>query len=111
MVEDALGKVNYPMEHHAEATLTAADEARLVKMCKALGNEKRMQIVRFLRQHPACITNDIVTHTPLAQATISQPLKVLREADIISGTIQGPAMCYCINEEAIDWLKQHIDWL
>ncbi|MGV2437876.1 MAG UNVERIFIED_CONTAM: metalloregulator ArsR/SmtB family transcription factor [Anaerolineae bacterium] len=99
------------MEEQIQATLSSTDEARLVQMCKALGNEKRMQIVRFLRQHPACITNDIVAHTPLAQATISQHLKVLREAGIISGTIQGPAMCYCINEEAIDWLKQQIERL
>ena len=88
-------------------TLTADDE-RLVKMMKALGNPTRVQIMRYLAENPQCITGDIVAFTPLAQATVSQHLKVLREAGLICGTVEGPAMCYCIDENAIAWLKTQV---
>jgi len=88
-------------------TLTA-DDARLVKMMKALGNPTRVQIMRYLAANPQCITGDIVAFTPLAQATVSQHLKVLREAGLICGMVEGPAMCYCIDEEAIAWLKAQV---
>lgn len=88
-------------------TLNAEDE-RLVKMMKALGNPTRMQIMRYLAANPQCITGDIVAFTPLAQATVSQHLKVLREAGLICGTVEGPAMCYCIDDETVAWLKARI---
>lgn len=89
-----------------------ADEDRLVKMLKALGNPVRFQIIQFLAANQACITNDIVRNTPLAQSTVSQHLKVLREAGLIDGEIDGPATCYCLNLEGFLWLKQHFaDWL
>lgn len=56
------------------------DEERLTQMMKALGHPARMQIVRYLSENPGCITGDIVDALPLAQATVSQHLKVLREA-------------------------------
>jgi ArsR family transcriptional regulator len=89
----------------------SADEDRLVKMMKALGNPIRWQIMRYLMQHPQCITGDIVAFTPLAQATVSQHLKVLREADLVCGSVEGPAVCYCVNEESVKWLKEHLDLL
>jgi predicted transcriptional regulator len=60
-------------------------------MLKALGNPIRFQIVEFLAQKKECITAEIVEATPLAQSTISQHLKVLREAGLIRGEIGGPA--------------------
>ena len=57
-----------------------SDEERLTQMMKALGNPARMQIVRYLSENPGCITGNIVDALPLAQATVSQHLKVLREA-------------------------------
>lgn len=85
------------------------DKQRLAKMLKALGNPVRFQIVEFLAHHPTCITNDIVHHTPLAQSTISQHLKVLREAGLIKGEIEGPATCYCLDQDGFRWLKEHFD--
>lgn len=88
------------------------DKQRLAKMLKALGNPVRFQIVEFLASHPTCITNDIVKNTLLAQSTISQHLKVLREAGLIQGEIEGPATCYCLNQEGLRWFKEHFDgWL
>lgn len=93
-----------------QITLTTPEE-RLVQMLKALGNPVRMQIVRYLRQNPQCITGDLVDVLPVAQATVSQHLKVLREAGIICGTVEGPATCYCLNDDAIDWMKTQLGLL
>lgn len=92
-------------------TLTA-DQQRLARMLKALGNPVRFQIVEHLAATQTCITNDIVRLLPLAQSTVSQHLKVLREAGLIRGEIEGPATCYCLDPEGIQWLKEQIDgWL
>jgi ArsR family transcriptional regulator, arsenate/arsenite/antimonite-responsive transcriptional repressor len=88
------------------------EKQRLAKMLKALGNPVRFQIIEFLAEHQMCITNDIVENTPLAQSTVSQHLKVLREAGLIRGEIEGPATCYCLNSESFCWLKDQIEtWL
>ena len=90
----------------------ASDKQRLAKMLKALGNPVRFRIVEFLAQNQTCITNDIVRNTPLAQSTVSQHLKVLREAGLIQGDIEGPATCYCLDSEGFRWLKEKIGgWL
>lgn len=86
-----------------------ADEQQLTTMLKALGHPARMQIVRYLRTHPQCITGDLVEVVPLAQATVSQHLKVLRDAGWITGTIEGPAVNYCINDEKLAWFKERVD--
>ena len=88
------------------------EKQRLARMLKALGNPQRFQIVEFLAANNMCITNDIVRHTPLAQSTVSQHLKVLREAGLIRGEIEGPATCYCLDPEGFNWLKEQIgNWL
>jgi len=90
----------------------APEKQRLAKMLKALGNPVRFQIVEFLARNQTCITNDIVRNTPLAQSTVSQHLKVLREAGLIQGEIEGPATCYCLDPEGFRWLKEQIDqWM
>ncbi len=91
-------------------TLTAEEE-RLTQMMKALGNPARMQIMRYLSATPGCITGDIVQVLPLAQATVSQHLKVLRDAGQIMGTIDGTATCYCIHEGNVMWFKEQINSL
>ena len=88
------------------------DQKRLARMLKALGNPIRFQIVEYLATSQTCITNDIVRLLPLAQSTVSQHLKVLREAGLIKGEIEGPATCYCIDTDGIQWLKDQIgNWL
>lgn len=85
------------------------DDLRLVKMLKALGNPVRFQIVQILAEKQVCITGEIVELTTLAQSTVSQHLKVLKEAGIILGEVEGPATCYCLNGTAITWLKEKIN--
>lgn len=77
-------------------------------MMKALGHPARMQIVRYLTQTPSCFTGDIVEVLPLAQATVSQHLKVLKEAGILCGTIEGTATSYCLDTGNIAWLKEQV---
>jgi ArsR family transcriptional regulator len=90
----------------------AAEDGRLVRMLKALGNPIRFEIMRRLAERQTCITQEIVDLMPLAQSTISQHLKVLREAGLIHGEIEGPATCYCIDPEGVRWLKEQIaSWL
>ncbi len=92
-------------------TLTPAQE-RLAQMLKALGNPVRFQIMQTLAERQTCITQEIVETTPLAQSTVSQHLKVLREAGLIRGEIEGPATCYCVDPDGVRWLKDQIEgWL
>jgi len=101
------------MEFLAGSTQSlSAEEQRLAKMLKALGNPIRFQIMQTLAERQVCMTYEIVATTPLAQSTVSQHLKVLREAGLIEGEIEGPATCYCINSQGVRWLKEQIErWL
>jgi ArsR family transcriptional regulator len=86
--------------------ISGAEQVRLVAMLKALGNPVRFEILKYLVTHPGCITGDIVQFLPLAQATVSQHLKVLRKAGWIVGEIEGPATCYHLSEENIAWFRK-----
>lgn len=91
---------------------SSTDDERLVQMLKALGNPIRFQIMKTLAERQTCITQEIVETTPLAQSTVSQHLKVLREAGLIEGEFEGPATCYCLSETGVRWLKEQIEsWL
>lgn len=67
----------------------------LAVLAKALGHPARVRILRLLLSHDACYCGEIVDELPLAQATISQHLKVLKEAGLIVGEIEGMRTCYC----------------
>ncbi len=95
-----------------KSILLDSHQKRLAKMLKALGNPIRFQIMETLAARQSCLTYEIVETTPLAQSTISQHLKVLREAGLIQGEIEGPATCYCIDPDGVQWLKEQIEgWL
>ncbi len=82
---------------------------RLGKMLKALGNPVRFEIMKFLVTHPGSITGDIVDFLPIAQPTTSQHLAVLREAGLIEGIVEGHAVNYHLNEEAVRWFRTIIN--
>lgn len=88
--------------------IVGKDQERLVSMFKALGNPTRFEIMKFLVTHPGCITGDIVSYLPIAQATVSQHLKVLRQAGFIKGTVEGAATSYCLDEENIAWFREKV---
>ena len=76
-------------------------------MTKALGHPARIAIIEYLVKVDACICGDIVNELPLAQPTISQHLKELKNAGLIKGNVEGNSVCYCIDEKAIDKLKNY----
>ena len=81
-----------------------ATEARAVRILRALANPVRFRIVRVLARSGACVCGDLVTELPLAQSTVSEHLKVLKEAGIVRGTVEGPNTCYCLDPEALRFL-------
>jgi len=100
------------MKENSVLTTITENEERLSRMLKALGNPVRFQIIKRLAEKQMCITGEIVEFTTLAQSTVSQHLKVLREAGLITGEVEGPATCYCLDTNGINWLKNQIgNWL
>lgn len=81
-----------------------ADED-LAILTKALGHPARIQILRLLLQKQTCVCGEIVDEVSLAQSTVSQHLKVLKDAGLIRGNIDGPKVCYCIDNEMLKRLK------
>ncbi len=84
--------------------LTDAEE-RAAIVFRALGNPARVRIVTELARRNACVTGDFVQALPLAQSTVSQHLKVLREAGIVQvGTMPNGDPCYCLEPGAMQWV-------
>jgi ArsR family transcriptional regulator len=80
---------------------THGDDEELARLAKALAHPARAAIVRLLLSGGECICGDIVGRLPLAQATVSQHLKVLKEAGWITGQVDGPRVCYCVRAETL----------
>lgn len=78
-------------------------------LAKALGHPARVAILEHLLKVNECICGDIVNELPLAQPTISQHLKELKNAGIIKGNIEGNSICYCINPESISILTTYLN--
>jgi DNA-binding transcriptional ArsR family regulator len=78
-------------------------QVELAALAKALGHPARIAIIQFLAKQKTCMCGDIVEELPLSQSTVSQHLKELKNAGLIKGNIDGPSVCYCINEKA--WIK------
>jgi ArsR family transcriptional regulator, arsenate/arsenite/antimonite-responsive transcriptional repressor len=84
------------------------DEHNKISMlAKALGHPARVAIVDYLLKVDYCICGDIVNELPLAQPTVSQHLKELKNAGIIKGEIEGNAICYCIDDKSIETLQNY----
>jgi ArsR family transcriptional regulator len=79
------------------------EEERAAAVFRALGNPARVRIVTELARRQACVAGELVGLLPLAQSTVSQHLKVLKEAGIIRGSLDGDP-CYCLDPETIHWL-------
>jgi ArsR family transcriptional regulator len=83
---------------------TEAD-ASLALLAKAVGHPVRAGIVRQLARQDGCLYGDLTERLPLAKSTVSQHLKVLREAGLIRGEVDGPRVCYCIDPVGLQRLK------
>lgn len=90
------------------STAPSTSDVDLARLAKALGHPARVAIVRRLIQQGECICGQIVLGLPLAQATVSQHLKVLKEAGLVSGEVDGPRVCYCVNPKAVQKIQELI---
>ncbi|MGQ7946607.1 ArsR/SmtB family transcription factor [Flavobacterium sp. WC2509] len=88
-------------EHFTDA------QNQIASIAKALGHPARIAIIEYLLKVNECICGDIVNELPLAQPTVSQHLKELKNAGIIKGNITGNSICYCIDEKAIALLNTY----
>lgn len=79
----------------------------MANLFKALSHPARVAIVEYLLSVDSCICGDIVDVLPLAQPTVSQHLKELKNANIIKGSIDGTAICYCINPDTIEIIEKY----
>lgn len=86
-------------------------EQQLAEFAKALSHPARIAILKVLAQRAECICGDIVDELPLAQSTVSQHLKELKNAGLVQGTIDGPRSCYCINWQAFEQFNSAMNTL
>ena len=89
----------------AEIAPEIADDEALAALCKALAHPTRVEIVRILARTEGCVCGDLVDKFPLAQSTVSQHLKILKDAGLIRGELSGPRTCYCIDPEGLRRLR------
>jgi ArsR family transcriptional regulator, arsenate/arsenite/antimonite-responsive transcriptional repressor len=80
-------------------------ESALATLAKALGHPVRVRILGMLAERKECICGDLVDGTDLAQSTVSQHLTVLKKAGLIQGEVDGPRVCYCLNQDTLRRFK------
>ncbi len=78
---------------------------QLASLAWAIAHPARVRIVRLLISRDTCICGEIVDEMPLAQSTVSQHLKILKQSGLVQGEVDGPKVCYCINPERLSELK------
>jgi ArsR family transcriptional regulator len=89
---------------------SAMDEL-LTDRLKALGHPARLEILRVLAARGTCVCGEVVKVMPRSQATVSQHLKVLKEAGLIRGRIDGKNSCYCVDPDGIGALRAALEAL
>ena len=85
------------------------EEQHLAEGLKALAHPARLAIVQLLAERDECICGEIVDDLPLAQSTVSQHLKALKEAGLVQGTIDGRSTCYCLDPDALAALEDELE--
>ena len=80
-------------------------DRELSELAKAISHPARIAILRILAARNTCLCGEIVLELPLSQSTVSQHLKALKEAGLIQGEIEGPRVCYCLDQSGITKLS------
>ena len=86
-------------------------EERLAALAWGLAHPLRVRILQLLACRETCVCGEIVEKLPVAQSTVSQHLKILKEAGLVQGEVDGPRVCYCINPNGLDELKELVSKL
>lgn len=89
-----------------KTNLFTKKQNELARLAKAIAHPARIAILEHLIASNSCINSDLVEETGLAQATVSQHLRELKEAGLIKGNIEGSSMCYCI--DPVQWSKVQV---
>jgi ArsR family transcriptional regulator len=97
--------MNTDLATRSRRQVFSADDCELAGWAKALGHPARLAIVRFLAGRTSCYCGQIVTELPLAQSTVSQHLRELKDAGIIQGTVAGKRVCYCLDPATLARLR------
>lgn len=92
----------------AEPDIGPPDDDTLAAMAKAIAHPARIAIIRLLAHRETCATGDVVAELPLAQSTVSEHLRILREAGLIQGEIEGPRTRYCVDATGLAALRAGI---
>lgn len=90
----------------AKSEIFTDDQNLIANFAKAFGHPARVAILQHLFKTNSCICGDLVNEIGLAQATISQHLKELKNLNLIKGTVEGTSVCYCINEKTWNDVKK-----
>lgn len=90
----------------SKSNLFTSLEVELAEICKAMAHPARIKILNILSDMNVCMMGDIADLIPLAQSTVSQHLKELKRVGLIKGEVEGPKICYCINEEKLSKAKK-----
>lgn len=80
-------------------------DREMARLAKALAHPLRVRIVRILARKSVCVCGELVDELPVAQSTVSQHLKCLKDAGLVQGSIDGPRVCYCLAPAALERLK------
>lgn len=80
-------------------------DSELAVLCKALGHPARVHILRLLARRNTCVCGELVSELDLAQSTVSQHLKVMKEAGLVQGEVDGPRVCYCLDPRGLRRLR------
>lgn len=87
---------------------TPLDAEKFAGICRALGHPARVRIVFHLLENNTCVCGRIVEILPLAQSTVSQHLKILKQSGLVTGIVNGPRSCYCIDRDLLKRFKNMV---
>jgi ArsR family transcriptional regulator len=82
------------------------DDEEVANLTWAIAHPARVRILRILLARPSCVCGELVELMPLAQSTVSQHLKILKQAGLVQGEIDGPRVCYCVNRAGLARFKE-----
>ncbi len=85
--------------------LDEPSEQKLSTFCKALGHPIRVRILQILATRKNCVCGELVEMLPVAQSTVSEHLKILKQAGLVQGEVDGPRICYCIEPSQLERFK------
>ena len=101
-------KQSAPPDHRPQDLL---DTESFALLCKALGHPARVKILDHLRKIDRCVCGKIVEILPLAQSTVSEHLRILKQAGLVRGEVEGLNICYCVDTEVVETFKKMVESL